>query len=207
MARFETGAARLTELPLWEMKHDWGVAGTRALERLAERAATPGQEALAERLALLERSDARYALRRDAEGERAAELQLAAALRVLPEGAEAPANLIEVMLRFGPQDLNELCAAPRSDDLPACLLYLTDFIPAEPGGDAVLMRAGAGLEAILLYSERGGDWSTTARYAPGLAPGDDMDAAMRALIAGQGTMVPAGLLALEVDGKVIGIRP
>ncbi len=207
MARFAAGASDPVDLPLWEMKTEWGVAGQRALERLTARAAEPGQDLLAERLALLERPDARWALRRDAAGDADARAQLVAGLRVLPEGAEVPVELLTLILRFGRDELAGDCAAQRGDDLPACLIYLTDFLPEQPGQDAVFLQAGRGLAGLELFSEGRGGWNAAGRFAPGLEAGADLDAVMRALVAGEGRLVPSGLMSLEAGGQKIGIRP
>ena len=205
MARYESGAADLRALPLWEMQAEWGVAGQRGLERLAVRAAEQGQEALAERLALLERDDARWALQRDDAGAPADEAALSAVLRVLPEGAALPEGLAAAILQANAASFIGDCAEPRADGLPACLLVLTDLVPADPATDAVLLRAGA--RRVTLMSGTAGNWQFATASDPALAPGETLDGMIAALIAGQGRLVPSGQMALEADGKVIGRSP
>lgn len=205
IARYESGAADLRALPLWEMQAEWGIAGQRGLARLAARAAEPGQEALAERLALLERDDARWALQRDDAGAQAEEAALSAVLRVLPEGAALPEGLAGAILQANAASFTKDCAEPRADGLPDCLLVLTDFVPADPATDAVLLRPGA--RRVTLLSGEGGHWRIAAPSGPELAPGETLDGMIAALIAGQGRLVPSGQMALEADGKVIGRSP
>ena len=206
IGRFERGDADVFALPLWEMKAEWGVPGARALAALRARAAEPGQDALAARLALLERDDARWALQQDTSDGQDALARLGGALRVLPEGAQAPEELLRALLRYGRDDLAQLCAVEREDGLPACLLYLTDFLPTSPGGDAVLLQAGRGSEGIELFYEARASWVAVGRFLPPDEAGEDVDAAIRALLNGEGKLVPSGLMVLDAGGLQIGVR-
>lgn len=207
IVRFEAGRGDLTDLPLSEMKADWGAAGARGLEQLAARAAEPGQKALAARLALLEREDARWALRHLPEDAEARRARLAAALRVLPEGAAAPEELLSEMMEFDWRELPELCTQTRPDGLPSCLLYLTDFLPDRPGTDAVLLMAGRGGAGLEVYSQDGTRWQSVSRLATDLNPGEDYSTTIRALLDGQGVMVPSPMMVLKVGDQMIGIQP
>jgi len=207
IGRFERGVSDVVDLPLWEMKTEWGVAGTRALAQLEARATQPGQDALANRLALLQRDDARWALQQDAKGEGDAAKRLAAGLRVLPEGAEVPEELLNAMVRYGRDDLAQACSVARDDDLPACLLFLTDFLPERPGADAVLLEPGRGSAGIELFAETRGSWIAAARFLPAGDNVGDVDAMIRALLAGEGALVPSGLMVLDAGGVRIGVRP
>ncbi|WP_444430496.1 hypothetical protein ACTTAM_04815 [Rhodobacter capsulatus] len=83
----------MAQLPLWEMKHDWGLAGQRGLERLGAR----DEAALAERLQQLATAEGRWQFEHAAETGAPALDRLRAAVTLWPAGAAWPEGLAETL--------------------------------------------------------------------------------------------------------------
>lgn len=203
MARFAAGQSGAEELPLWEMAHDWGVAGARAVERLRAQAGAPGQEALAARLAQLDGASARWEMDHTAVAqapERAEALRPVIAVR--PEGEVLPEALLVAIAEEADESWAAECARPTPGGNPGCVLVVEDFLPMLPGREAVLLRAGRG-QAALAFAESGERWLSRSVIFAGSGPRGDGAALIDAVLAAGGTPVPAGIAALPAgDWKI-----
>ncbi|WP_444870323.1 DUF4153 domain-containing protein [Rhodobacter capsulatus] len=126
LARFEAGRATVAQLPLWEMKHDWGLAGQRGLERLGAR----DEAALAERLQQLATAEGRWQFEHAAETGAPALDRLRAAVTLWPAGAAWPEGLAETLAGdLRAPDLGG-CAAAAGGGSGRCALVLADLFAA-----------------------------------------------------------------------------
>jgi hypothetical protein len=130
--RFLAGRTALADLDLAAFE-SWGRPGADALAALTARAAEPGQEALAARLA----GDTTAS---DAQGRAA---RVAALGRTLPVQPATAAAIRDRMLDASPeyllQDWEDVCALRLPGDAAPCLLIVDDLLPALPGQEAILM--------------------------------------------------------------------
>lgn len=203
MARFAAGKAEAGQLPLWEMAHEWGVAGARAVERLRAQAATPGQEALVARLAQLDGASGQWEMDRPATAQatgRAEALRGALALR--PEGEALPEALLAAIAAEADDSWAALCTQPTPAGNPGCVLVLGEFLPFVPGREAVLLRAGRGTLA-LAFGESGEVWRRRAVSFAGPGQPDEGAALIDAFFAAGGAPVRAEIEALPAgDWKI-----
>lgn len=132
MARFGDGRLDVSALDP-NLLEGWGRAGTRALEALRLRAAEPGQEALALRLA----ADAQ-------EPGGAADLEVVmmevkARLPLQPETATATRDIyLDQMEDYTLRNLLQSCRAELPGGGRGCVMVVADLLPDVPGEEAIL---------------------------------------------------------------------
>lgn len=117
----------------------WGRAGAAARADLVRRAAEPGQEALAARLA------AQAAGEPWTEGLAPLRAAVSAAMPVSPPGA-APLRdrLVAGLERWELEAWRDACDRRLADGRPGCVLAVADFMTDRPGDEAIALLAGAG---------------------------------------------------------------
>lgn len=210
MARYAAGGLRADQLPLYEMAHDWGRAGAAGVAALRDTAALPGQEALAERLALLDRAASRWDMEVPGAAAGAAPARaeaLRAVIRVLPEGAALPEGLLAAIAVEAEDDWAGRCAEPTPAGNPGCVLVLGDFAPMLAGQEALLLRAVDGASRLLAFGEGEGGWQrrTPAFLGAGVVPTGAV--LIDALIAGGAQPEPADLQALRAGAWQLTLQP
>lgn len=208
LARFDSGALAPEQLPLWEMAHDWGRAGERAVAGLRERAAAPGSEALAARLAALDAATSRWDMidpRRDGLAARLAALR--AGLVVRPEGKVAPEALLERISEQMSEAALANCARPTAAGNPGCVLVLADLLATSAGDEALWLQADAGAEPLTGYLAGDAGWQQGAGLVLGTGWGRDGAALIDALMAGAGQTEPAAVQALRAGAWQIIVLP
>lgn len=208
MARFAAGSMGVERLPLWEMAHDWGVAGDRAVERLRAEAAKPEQAALAQHLARLDEASGRWEMERPvaqpAPG-RAEALRSVIALR--PEGTVLPEPLLAAIAAEAGDDWAARCALTTPAGNPACVLVIAEFLPMVPGREAILLRAERGAALALAYGESGAEWQRRAVSFAGAEHPLDGAALIDAFIAAGGAPVAAQIETLPAGAWQIFPQP
>lgn len=206
LARFGAGQATAEELPVWEFGHEWGMPGERALAALRERAAQPGEQALAQRLAVLD-----GAAQRDDTAVRSASVDARAealrpVIRVLPEGESLPPTLLQAIARIADADWAARCAQSTARGNPGCVVLISDFGPTQPGRDALFLRV-EGFETLFAFHESGARWISARPVFLG-APGAPSGAALiDALMEGAGKTEPAQLCALPLGARQLTVLP
>ncbi len=143
MARFDSGRLPVDQLDPW-LFASWGRSGEEALVTLRDRAAQPGQEALAARLA---QSAPLSLLQMDRTALLATVVQ---SLPLQPEGAGATRDIFLATLGdFELQALRQTCATVMPGGGVGCVMVVADLLPAEPGEEAVIVQRTA--EGYLTY--------------------------------------------------------
>ncbi len=211
MTRYAEGVTLPERLPLWEMAHDWGRAGTSAVAALRVRADAPGQEALAKRLAQLDAADSLWeytdlAVPKDAATEEA----VAARLPVLPRGATLPDGFLGDVGATLAEPILAACALRTPAGNPGCLLVRADLLPHREGDEVLLLlmdgprRALAGVET---FQKVGGFWS--GRGGQVQLGGTQLSATVLIdrLIAEGVLIVPSGIGAIQLGDSRFTIGP
>lgn len=205
IARYESGRIAAEELDLWTLGHDWGRAGTMALDRLRGEA----DEALARRFAMLDAARSRYdylaSVAGEAIPEQAADLMKLLAVR--PEGATLPDDLFDgddPSRRFLLETLTAGCKQTTPGGAPGCVAVVADFMPLSPGDEVLFftmiddaVEVSAGVGSAYLRSASGFD---SYAFANGAALIDS-------ILAGDYTIDPVPLNMLVVDGNAAGVQP
>lgn len=150
LGRYLAGRATVAELPLTEMRFDWGRAGARALDRLERLAAEPGRAdgtLLAGRIAKVRRMTDRF----DFEDPLAA-LSLREELRSLmpvrPEGAAFPDWILQRVTQSEVEDWIAACKRVDAQGRPGCVVLVADFDQALPGEEVMVLLDTASWNAV-----------------------------------------------------------
>ena len=198
MARFEAGDVKVADLPLLEMRWDWGQAGAGALDRLGAITGHAEQADLTDRLAATARSTSRWDPTSGVDPV-AQEREFRDLVVIRPEGAVLPENL--GFLDGGLQNTQWVNGCRRLDALgrAGCVIVVSE-----------LTEINAGPEAILFWRESDGTLGSS--YLPArdetrlsLRPFGDMDlnpayadAVFEALHAGNFTVAPPRAKSLQI---------
>ena len=206
LARFQDGRTPVVQLPLHEMRWDWGRPGAAALAELGAITGHADQAALEARLAEVNAATERYGTAAAAGAPALAALR--ASLTVLPEGREVPDWVLDGLQQWETDSWMEACA--RTDDAgrPGCVLVIGEFIPAAPGEEALLFLNGGGDSVIRqgFVSSRGTEYRASAIFvAPAVEPG--AKALLAALHAGDFRIGPASVSALHIGGAEVLLLP
>lgn len=130
LARFEAGKTDVAELDLYALR-SWGRPGAVVIAALEEKAAAPGQEALAAALTGRQAgrpSTARRCWRR-----------WSRRCRLQPATATATRDrLLQAVDDYQLQDWNQVCTGANGTDAPGCLMVVADLLPNQPGEEAIL---------------------------------------------------------------------
>ncbi|MGR3455118.1 hypothetical protein [Pseudooceanicola sp.] len=207
IARYTAGLMPASDLPLYEMAHEWGRAGQYGLARLAAMEERAEHERL---LAMIDRArNARYSeeYRRGIERQDRPEklAQLAESLPVRPGDARIDTALLEGLDDYGLERWQQACNRSLPGGRPGCVLVRGEFFPNE-----------ADPEGIILMLEDTGD--VTAQYvvfdsgqvrirslfdvtAHSWARLDRQD--LLRVLDGDFAIGPAGVQALELGGRQI----
>ncbi|TGD66154.1 DUF4153 domain-containing protein [Tabrizicola sp. WMC-M-20] len=137
MARLEDGRLPVAALEPGLLDR-WGIPGARAREMLEARAAKPGQEDLARRLAL--------AAPQGGAADRDTVLgALVGLLPLQPEGATATRDMyLGALDDYRLTALRESCARQMPGGGAGCVMVVADLVPGLPGEEALLLDYGPG---------------------------------------------------------------
>ena len=210
LARVAAGTISAEDLPLWELAHDWGKPGQAALADVRAGAVAPGQDALAARLALLDASANRWQFEQSLQAPDAT-LARAGEVPVLPTGVPMPDGLWQVLERGDREAVLDGCARTTPGGHAGCLLVLADLVSVWPGDEAIFLF-GSGSVALVgaaqSYRQDAGGWQAAGDLRLlGDAPGIGAAAAIDLLDADGIKLVPSGLMALDIGGLPVLLRP
>ena len=124
LARAEAGT-RASELPIWELTHEWGKAGLEGAARLRAMTDHPQHDDI---LALLDKakaSDNRYQFEDDAEATDIGTLEGRVPLR--PEGVTLPQGALDAMRARDRTFISEACDRVLPDGGPGCVIVMGEF--------------------------------------------------------------------------------
>lgn len=156
-ARFLNGDVAVEDAAIWEMQHDWGKAGKRALAGLAALPEADHPD-LHRALAIAADTESRYSYKErlgDPELENLPE-RLLAAIRAVP--ADQPINP-EVVEKLADFRLKDWVSACEKDTDPGCVLLRGDFDTRSEVDEAVLFMPSTGgeYEAIAVWFDAEGN--------------------------------------------------
>lgn len=131
LARFDAGKVTPPELALWEMKHKWGVAGTRGIEALKAR----DDDALKAQLVVLEAAKHKWGYSRNKDAADEISIVELIDLIKLYGGSKAQATrLIQSMRPYVRKEYLAHCESGKN-----CYLVFADFMPEQGGDEALLI--------------------------------------------------------------------
>lgn len=201
LARFEQGLATADQLPLWEMRSEWGRAGQTALARLAGL----DDPVLTARLAALDTAQTRYDFQRSVIGQSArTDLEaLIPRIGVRPQGAVTlSADLFADLPDYRITRWSDGCAR-EVNDRPGCVWISGAFLPGIPATDqaVILFDAGGRVEANHVVI-RGGRIAERVRELYDLGSGSWAQLppdAISQVLEGAFEVVPSGVSALQLE--------
>ncbi|MDP3263686.1 MAG: DUF4153 domain-containing protein [Tabrizicola sp.] len=148
LARFEAGRTSVEALDIAAIGR-WGKAGAAVIAALEEKAKSPGQEALAARLA---NPGAEPGMSGDKRAEMVADLTSLMPLQ--PASATGTRDMIfAAMQEYELSTWLDACKRVQTDGRPGCVLAVADLLPTMPGEEAmvVLVEAGDYAQVYGLY--------------------------------------------------------
>ncbi len=197
LARFKSGAVKAEALDMVAID-SWGRAGAQVRAELEVLAATPGQEALAARLALTDTvtpADPAVAV-----------AALAAQMPLQPPTATATRDFLLAGLDgYTVNDWAMACGRNLPDGKPGCLMVVADLWPREPGEEAIVLLNQGGWAMMQGLIFRDGKTETRQVWA-GAGGTLDTQAALALLSAWQSEappLAPVPLNQLGVEGGLI----
>ena len=199
LARFAAGQATVDQLALWQMQHDWGLAGERAIARL--RGLAQADPALAARLDRLATAQGPWEMAGPVAAEAA---DLASGLAVLPEGAALPEGLAgAIALGLTPREVEACAAQERVKPVP-CLVVLADLSPVWSGPEAVFLHPA---QRVAVFALENAAWRRAEALTFGAGPEPLGVNLIGALLAGPVTTEPVDLRALQAGDWRITVTP
>lgn len=150
--RFEAGKTSVENLPLWEMSHDWGYAGQRTFETLAQDSAN---SELASYVARVRTATSRWEARRGISEVGAEEIaaDIVSLLPVVPDGAKLPDGIFQRSKNSQLEALLKACEAELPGGAPRCVAVVGDFLKDKPRDEAfiVWMRSAVAQKPNVLF--------------------------------------------------------
>jgi len=152
--RFTARGGDLSQLPAWEMAHDWGHAGRAALARLEAREELPRHAELVEYIARARRADSSWNLTAPDEQRETAEAAaaLAARIPVYPGGGPLPAELMTGLQRRLIEEWDAACDRRLADGRPGCAAVVARFTSAEDMPQAMILTRLPGNDSAVAVS-------------------------------------------------------
>ncbi|WP_371036979.1 hypothetical protein [Rhodosalinus sp. FB01] len=205
LVRYQQARLPLDEVPLWEMAHEWGKPGARAVAHLSALAEERDGAALRTRLAALEEAEGPRGFARTIE--RAEAEALAAALAgVMPVlgDAELPQGALAALPSAVLRDWQDACARRDAEGRPGCALLAARLRAGEgPAQVLAFLRSADGPVEVRAYDLHDGGLRPAgaardlAAGTPAILPAD----ALEALREGRFELVPSGARALSIGGR------
>ncbi|WP_165802922.1 DUF4153 domain-containing protein [Pelagivirga sediminicola] len=202
IARAEAGAPKDT-LALWEMAHEWGIAGKRGLRQLETRARGAGDEAM---LALIEKarnSSARWTYNQAAAGDIAT---LDGVVPLRPEGAALPDGALDMLEANARREIHAACARRLPGGHPGCVIVVAAFDPLAGDERAIGFFAQGDDGARLIAYEIEDGRLTERGYARDILGGSYpyvSTAMMVEIFEGRFRLTSAPRTVLDVDGMML----
>ena len=200
ISRAQAGAAH-EDLPLWEMAHEWGIAGQRGLNRLEAAAKAAGNEDM-----LAQISHARLAPSRWDYFERHASddtTSLDGVVPLRPEGSTLPPGALDGLDPEERRRIREACSRRLTGGHPGCVIVIAPFEPTETADRAIGFYATAE-DAARLVAYRLHEGRLIVQGSPrDIRAGNYPYASstvIREILAGEFRLVPAPRTVLEVGG-------
>lgn len=200
LARFEDGRLTVETLDLAALDQ-WGRAGAAARAQLEQRAAEPGQEALAARLAATPAQPVDVPEQEDP----ALRAELVARMPLRPATATPLRDAVLAQLWTGElQEWAGICRQALPDGRPRCAMVAGDFWPETPGDEVlVLLLDAEGYLRLSGFGELEGGLTRLGVSSLGasLPQGAAAQAALAAVLdLDQPVLVPAPLQVLDLPG-------
>ncbi|WP_113911881.1 DUF4153 domain-containing protein [Roseovarius dicentrarchi] len=114
---------------LWEMAHDWGIAGRRGLARLEARAQAGADDDLLAAIALARQAPNRWDFYKDRRDDGVATLDGIVPLR--PDGVTLPKGALDGLDPGEREMIHQACARRLTGGHPGCVIVVAPFEPSE----------------------------------------------------------------------------
>ncbi|MGP3697502.1 DUF4153 domain-containing protein [Rhodobacter sp. NSM] len=201
LSRFLDGRTSLTDLDPYSIGR-WGIEGAEALEALQRKAAEPGQQALADRLA-----------RPGVPGRpRATDdlaVELAGLMAVRPEGEAEMREAI--VARLAPAERRvwrDSCRLELPDGRPGCVMMVGDFLTEREGKEALVLMMGPRGELNRLgFGLSGGRLHVLAVQDLGTGGAETPEALLTGLLDDPPQFAPAPANSLRAGGSAFLLLP
>lgn len=205
VARFRAGRVPAAGLPLYEMAHDWGLAGEAGLTRLAALEDHPDHD---EVVALIERArKARYAMEYTQAADSAdlpeRRARLAGALQIRPEGATLPEGALEALDSRELDRWLDACDRSLPDGRSGCAIIVAPFYPNEPAPQGIVLLNMPGEDVQSNYVVLGDNGvQMRALFDLGANRWNEVKTGdLIRVLDGDFTVAPAGLQSLRIEGR------
>jgi hypothetical protein len=133
---------------IWEMRHDWGRAGTQGITTLRSAETYPDRDAVLARIERADTAPSRWAFMNDTDPAGSKDLanRLFAQVPVYPAGQILPATAFEGIGVFDQRRILSGCETKLEDGAPGCAFVFASFFPSWPEKQGVvLFRVGPAL--------------------------------------------------------------
>lgn len=159
IARFERGATKVADLPLYEMAQKWGTAGQAGLGRLEAMSDHPEATVLAQRVALARKANNRRAVdvAQTQEDRTASEAIIRENIIVLPQGARLPDGVLAAIDAHEISRLKTRCLPDEETKRTGCAAVV---MQTQQAGDVVIvmMRMGTSVRVSRTLVMKNGTW-------------------------------------------------
>ncbi len=206
VTRILAGVVAPEKAMLWEMSHDWGRPGLRAVAELQAEPEFPQRDTVLERLARVRTADRRSEFERTLPARKEAATQLASLMPLLPEGTNLPDRAFDNLPEWLLETAKTGCENRFQDGKPGCAYLEASFFPDSPDRQGVILVRGAPGRVLAygveLLNERLTDPVELRDLRDKGHPLLD-DASLRAVLEGNYSFAPKQVRVLELGGRAL----
>jgi len=197
--RYLSGQSTASQLPLEDFGKNWGLAGTEALARLEALEDHPESDALRDRLARFDRSEAEPEWIRVSPAE-----ELEETLPVFPAGASLPDGLL-ASAEFGLIDVRDACRTRVQSGHPGCLILISRD-QSEDRMQAFLIAGSypnGSVKLMVVIQEADGSYLWIHRPPFGAAHPNTLARMIDAIREGRYALPQISITVLEIEGETV----
>lgn len=191
----------IADLALWEMAHEWGLAGRAGLAEVLEVTDRADHAALVAAVERAQTANSKWRYVRDTD--RADIPTLDGVVTILPAGTALPPGAFDGMRGQDRQLIHSACAMTLPDGGPACVVVLADYDPLNDSRQAIgLFQSDIARVRAMALELRDGAFVITGgvKDAGGASVVQISPETLAAVAAGRYAITPVQRNALEVEG-------